>query len=120
MYNWKLMLGLLLTSVLLPVSIAKAESIAATTSTASAVTVTDPLLSPYNVVTLAYQGYFREQGLRGYGVFTDGCNQGTLTATDVVKAAIRANRLPEGILSDRGFMNAVDANMKTFRSTFGN
>ncbi|MGG6264932.1 hypothetical protein ACQ4M3_02555 [Leptolyngbya sp. AN03gr2] len=118
MYNWKLMLGLILTSVLLPVSIAKAEPIAATTSTAS--TVTTPLLTPYNVVNLAYQGYFREQGLRGYGVFTDGCNQGTLTANDVVRAAIRANRLPESILSDRGFMNAVDANMKTFRSTFGN
>ncbi|BAU10397.1 hypothetical protein LEP3755_08810 [Leptolyngbya sp. NIES-3755] len=114
MYTWKLMLGLLLMSVLLPVSIAKAEPIAATTST-----VTTPLMSPYNVVFMAYQGYFREQGLRGYGAFADGCNQGTLTATDVVKAAIQANRLPESILNDRGFMSAIDANMKSFKTNSG-
>jgi hypothetical protein len=80
---------------------------------------TIPLLSSYDLVFMAYQGYFREQGLREYEVFTDGCNQGKIQAKDVVDVASKANRLPPDIISDRGYMSAVAANLKAFKNNSG-
>ncbi|KAM3099104.1 hypothetical protein ACKFKF_15850 [Phormidesmis sp. 146-12] len=94
-------------------------SSAQSTSSNPPAATTIPVMSPYDLVFMAYQGYFRSQGLRGYGTFTDGCNQGKIQAKDVVDAAIKANQLPPDILSDRGYMSAVDANLKAFKNNSG-
>ncbi|MBW4419972.1 MAG: hypothetical protein KME13_12185 [Myxacorys californica WJT36-NPBG1] len=109
--------SLLLLLVGFSVPMARAESTIANFTAGSNSAI--PSMTPYDVVFLAYQGYFRNQGLRGYGAFADGCNQGKLTAQDVVEAAIKANQLPRTIVNNRGFMNAVDANMKAFKNNSG-
>ncbi|MBD1844545.1 hypothetical protein H6F89_14315 [Cyanobacteria bacterium FACHB-63] len=120
MNHWKLMLGLLLTTVMLPMPIVRAESTPTNATTAPvATTAAVPSLTPYDLVYAAYQGRLRAQGLRSYGAFADGCNQGTLTANDVAQAAIKANLLPQSILQDQGYMNAVDAQMKSFKNNSG-
>ncbi|MBW4542449.1 MAG: hypothetical protein KME43_25435 [Myxacorys chilensis ATA2-1-KO14] len=118
MHHRILTLGsLLLMLVGFSVPMARSESTIANLTAGSNSAI--PSMTPYDVVFLAYQGYFRNQGLRGYGAFADGCNQGKLTAQDVVEAAIKANQLPKTIVNNRGFMNAVDANMKAFKNNSG-
>ncbi|MGG6262972.1 hypothetical protein ACQ4M3_24135 [Leptolyngbya sp. AN03gr2] len=115
--NWKLTL-VLVTTVLFPMPMVQAASTTAN-STISPIpsNVAISSMSPYELVFMAYQGRFREQGLRGYGVFVDSCNQGNLTANDLVQTAIKAKLLPKSILDDVAYMNAVDANMKAFKNS---
>ncbi|WP_414517567.1 hypothetical protein [Nostoc sp. PCC 9305] len=71
-------------------------------------------LQPFNVAFLAYQGYLREQGIPSGGTLLFRYQTGYLTAKDVVKAAIKANKLPSEVLNDRGYVNAVELQMKSF------
>ncbi|MDZ8034594.1 hypothetical protein [Nostoc sp. DedSLP04] len=74
-------------------------------------------LQPFNIAFLAYQGYLREQGIPSGGTLLFRYQTGYLTAKDVVKAAIRANKLPAEVLNDRGYVNAVELQMKSFGDT---
>jgi hypothetical protein len=56
-------------------------------------------LSPNNLVSLAYRGEFREQGISGTG---------QVSAESLVKAAIEAGRLSPEVLEDEGYLNVVD------------
>ncbi|MCU0548997.1 MAG: hypothetical protein MUC48_06580 [Leptolyngbya sp. Prado105] len=73
-------------------------------------------LSPYDVIFLAYQGQFREQGIRGYGAFIEQCYQGQLSAKKIVEAAIKANRLPADALNDSAYLKAIDSNLVSLKS----
>lgn len=73
-------------------------------------------ISPYDVIFLAYQGYFREQGIRGYGAFVEGCYQGQIKAKQIVEAAIKANRLPPDTINDSAYIQAIDANLLSLKS----
>jgi hypothetical protein len=73
-------------------------------------------LSPYDVIFLAYQGQFREQGIRGYGAFIESCYQGQLSAKKIVQAAIKANRLPADAINDDAYLKAIDANLVSLKS----
>ena len=74
-------------------------------------------LQPFNIAFLAYQGYLREQGIPSGGTLLFRYQTGYLTAKDVVQAAIRANKLPSEVLDDRGYVNAVELQMKSFGDT---
>ncbi len=71
-------------------------------------------LQPFNIAFLAYQGYLKEQGIPSGGTLLFKYQTGYLTAKDVVQAAIRANKLPAEVLDDRGYVNAVELQMKSF------
>ncbi|MEH2127657.1 hypothetical protein [Nostoc sp.] len=71
-------------------------------------------LQPFNIAFLAYQGYLKEQGIPSGGTLLFKYQTGYLTAKDVVQAAIRANKLPAEVLNDRGYVNAVELQMKSF------
>jgi hypothetical protein len=73
-------------------------------------------LSPYDVIFMAYQGQFREQGIRGYGAFVESCYQGQLSAKKIVQAAIQANRLPADAVNDEAYLKAIDANLLSLKS----
>lgn len=75
-----------------------------------------PRMSPYDVIFMAYQGGFREQGIRGYGAFIEGCYQGQLTAKKIVAAAIKANRLPADAIDDQAYLKAIDSNLVSLKS----
>ncbi|MDZ7965617.1 MAG: hypothetical protein RM368_11680 [Nostoc sp. DedSLP03] len=74
-------------------------------------------LQPFNIAFLAYQGYLKEQGIPSYGTLLFKYQTGYLTGKDVVQAAIRAKKLPAEVLNDRGYVNAVELQMKSFGDT---
>jgi hypothetical protein len=60
---------------------------------------TTPRLSPNSLVTLAYRGEFRDQGISGTG---------RVRAESLVKVAIEAGRLSPEVLEDERYLNIVD------------
>jgi hypothetical protein len=73
---------------------------------------TQALLSPVDLAFLAQRGYLKDQGISSYNALETSYQTGTITAKDVVQAAIRANRLPESTLQDRGYLNALDSTLR--------
>lgn len=69
-------------------------------------------ISPFNLAYLAYQGYLKDQGIPSSGGLSDAITAGTLTAQDVMQAAVKANQLPEQILSDRNYRSALEAQLQ--------
>lgn len=64
-------------------------------------------LTPFNLAYLAYHGYFESQGIPQYQGLTDSFQSGKITATQVVKAAVKDNRLPESFLKNEPYIQAV-------------
>jgi hypothetical protein len=75
-----------------------------------------PKLTPFNLVSLAYQGEYRTQGIPGFGSFKTGISSETITAKDLVKAAIDANQLTPDTQADRGYLNAVEQQLSGTRN----
>jgi hypothetical protein len=65
-------------------------------------------LTPFTLVSLAYQGEYRPQGIPGFGSFKTGISSESITAKDLVKAAIDANQLTPDTQTDRAYLNAVE------------
>lgn len=68
-------------------------------------------LTPFTLVSLAYQGHYRSLGISGYsGMFADS-SDGRISAKKLVQAAVAVGDLPTATVNDRGFINAVEANL---------
>lgn len=72
-------------------------------------------ITPFSLVTQAYRGYFKEQGIPGYQRFVSAYQNGQIDAKTLVKSAIAANQLSEEALTDQGYINAVKANLQDFQ-----
>lgn len=59
-----------------------------------------PVLTPFNLASLAYRGQFRDNGVPGYGSLEAGVNSGAVTAEDVIQAAINDGRLAASTQQD--------------------
>ncbi|MEH2393478.1 MAG: hypothetical protein V7K21_18080 [Nostoc sp.] len=68
-------------------------------------------LKPFNTTFLAYQGYFKEQGIPSGGALVSEFQIGKVTAKDVVQAAVKANKLPAQVLNDKSYLNAVESQL---------
>jgi hypothetical protein len=79
-------------------------------------TTITPQLEPFNLVGLAYQGYFREQGIPSYGAFMSAYNAGEIHARDLVQSAIKMNRLPASALQDEDYLNATEVELMFFNT----
>lgn len=66
-------------------------------------------ITPFSLIVLARNGYFRQQGIPSYSSLIAAYNLGRVTALDIVRAAVQANRLSPEYLSDRSFLKAVNA-----------
>ncbi len=75
-------------------------------------TIAQPELTPTDLATFAYRGYFQAQGIRGYGSLIQDHNSGKVTAKTLVQAAIDTNRLPASTLNDRAYLNALDSQVR--------
>lgn len=93
-----------------------AQGLISSPSLAQSAPSSNSRLAPYDVIFLAYQGYFRDQGIRGYGAFVESCYQGQLSAKRIVEAAIKANRLPSDAINDSAYLQAIDANLLSLKS----
>jgi hypothetical protein len=69
-------------------------------------------LVPFNLISLAYQGYLKDQGIPSYGALLNAIESGKITAQDMVQAAVQTNRLSEQMLSDRGYRYHLEAELR--------
>lgn len=68
--------------------------------------------NPFDLVNLARNGYFQEQGIPSHGNLTFAVGFGRITAEQVVQAAIAENRLPADRLTDSRYLQAVEAQLE--------
>ena len=66
--------------------------------------------TPHTLVQAAYNG--RLDGIPGFARLQRAAALGDIRAEDVIQAAIARGRLTDAQLDDRGFRNAVDANLR--------
>jgi hypothetical protein len=69
-------------------------------------------LSPFNLAYLAYQGYLEDLGIPSNGALLNAISFGKITAQDIIEAAVKANRLPEQILGDRGYRDNLEKQLQ--------
>lgn len=62
-------------------------------------------LTPFELVTMAQQGLFTEQGIPRSSDLISAHHTGKLSAEQLVQAAIRANKLSPQFLKDRNYLN---------------
>ncbi|AFY96943.1 hypothetical protein [Chamaesiphon minutus] len=90
----------------------KAETRMETLAMSTATIVNNPVvktrITPFALVSLAYQGEYRTQGIPGFGSFQSAVSNKKITAKDLVKAAIDANQLTPETQSDRAYLNALE------------
>jgi hypothetical protein len=70
-------------------------------------------LTPFNLAYLAHQGYFTGQGIPDSEGLMKGFNDGTITAAQLVKAAVADNRLPTAFLTNDSYIAAVKNQLYT-------
>lgn len=63
----------------------------------------------FNLVTLAYQGFFEEQGIPSAGALLQAYRAGDISPEDLVRGAIAVNRLAPETLNDQEYMAAVQS-----------
>jgi hypothetical protein len=76
----------------------------------------NPKLTPFSLVSLAYQGEYRTQGIPGFGSFQSATSSKIITAKDLVKAAIDAHQLTPDTQTDRSYLNAVEQQLSVTRN----
>lgn len=84
-------------------------------SSSSSSTTSTFELEPFNLVYMAYQGYFQEQGIPSAENLIFGYRTGTVTAEDLVQSAVKANRLPSAVMADDEYLNAVEVQLRSLR-----
>ena len=68
-------------------------------------------ITPFQLVSLAYQGMYRSQDIPGFASLIFGYHYRQITAKDVIKAAISAKELTPDTLNDRDYVSAVDTQL---------
>lgn len=71
-------------------------------------------ISPFALVSLAMQGYFKSQGIPQHLAFMSSYQMRRVTATNLVQAAVTANRLEPVFLNDQNYLNAVELQLQVF------
>ncbi|ELS01521.1 hypothetical protein Xen7305DRAFT_00012250 [Xenococcus sp. PCC 7305] len=65
-------------------------------------------ITPFNLVTGAYQGRFEDQDIPSNAVFLAKVRSNRIGAEELVQGAIAAGRLSEDTLYDQGYLNSVE------------
>ncbi len=72
-------------------------------------------LSPFNLAYLAYQGYLEDQGIPSSSALLNAIASKTITAQDIIQAAVKAHQLPEQMLSNQGYRHNLDDQLDGLR-----
>jgi hypothetical protein len=73
-------------------------------------------VTPFNLVFLAYQGFFESEGIPKFNSLISAYQTGRLDVEDLVQVAIDMRRLSPDTLSDERYLTAVE---RQLRSLFG-
>ena len=65
-------------------------------------------LTPFNLVSLAYRGQFKNQGVGGYHSLLTAVRFGEISGKDLVKHAIDTGRLSPDTINNSGYIKAVE------------
>jgi hypothetical protein len=82
----------------------------------SSKTYTGQQVSPFNLAYLAYQGYLTDLGIPSDSELLNAISVGKISAQDIIKAAIKANRLSNQTLSDSGYRDNLDQQLKSLQA----
>jgi hypothetical protein len=91
-----------------PTNIAQTQATSVPPSIAARMAVT-----PFNLVFLAFQGFFRAEGIPSSTSLLSAYLNKQISASDLVKIAVSMNRLPENALTDKNYIGAVDFQLET-------
>jgi hypothetical protein len=64
-------------------------------------------VTPFNLVFLAYQGFFESEGIPKFASLTQGIEDGSVTPESLIQVAIKMKRLAPATLSDRSYIASV-------------
>ena len=70
-------------------------------------------VTPFNLVFLAFHGFFEQEGIPSSMGLLSAYTKGKVTAKDLVKIAIAMNRLPSNTLDNQSYINQVDSQLKS-------
>ncbi|MBD3882289.1 hypothetical protein IFO70_11010 [Phormidium tenue FACHB-886] len=101
--------ALLLTVAITPV--VRADVTAVTTPIRS--TIATPSVTPFDLVSLAYQGFLHDEGIPRFATLSNDYTLGRVSAEDLVRGAIATNRLPASAIDDAGYVRAVDYQLQS-------
>jgi hypothetical protein len=68
-------------------------------------------VTPFNLVFLAFQGFFMGEGIPSAQSLTDGYRDGAIAPESLVKAAIKMNRLPADSIQDKAYLEKVKSQL---------
>ncbi|QIR35952.1 hypothetical protein HCG51_03710 [Tolypothrix sp. PCC 7910] len=71
-------------------------------------------IQPFDIAGMAYQGYFKNQGIPSYGELLRAYQAQQITAKDIVQGAVNSHRLSSQALNDQGYIHAVKNSLDTF------
>lgn len=71
-------------------------------------------LTPFELITLADRGNFKDQGIPGYYTLRLAYHQGTVSGKSLVAAAVQANLLDPKYLTDQDYLSYVETQLRFF------
>jgi len=69
-------------------------------------------ITPFNLVSLAYQGKFKTQGISGYNSLITAIVFDEVSGKDLVQIGIDTGRLSAETINDSDYINSVDSQLK--------
>jgi hypothetical protein len=71
-------------------------------------------ITPFDLAFLAYRGYLQAEGIPSGQLLVTQIQVGNVSAETVVQAAIKAHRLSEQMLTDQGYLHALEGQLNAF------
>jgi len=65
-------------------------------------------MTPFNLLSLARNGYFQEQGIPGFDALENALNAGQISAEDIIQAAVQQDRLSPDHLNNTAYIQSVN------------
>jgi hypothetical protein len=69
-------------------------------------------ITPFNLTYIAYQGYFKDQGIPSAGGLIDAIVSKRIVAQDLIRAAVTIHQLSVQTLDDRDYISNLEGQMK--------
>lgn len=102
----------ILSASLAPIASAQTTEMSLAPSTEVSVSRADA--TPFDLVSLAYQGFLEAEGIPMADGLINRYESGNITARDVVQAGINSNRLSSDRLDDSSYISSVNTQLNSF------
>ncbi len=73
--------------------------------------IAQTVITPFELVSRAYQGDYRLEGIPGFGSFISESHNGRITAKVLVQAAIDAKELSPDLITDRSYLSGIEQHL---------